>query len=68
VEQKFLTTAQKKVIKAVAREPKLANFYLTLTGGTALGAFYLKHRFSDYLDFLLLKNRIVFFFKDLLKN
>lgn len=50
---KILTKTQEKVIKIVAGEPKLADFYLT--GGTALAGFYLKHRLSDDLDFFTSK-------------
>lgn len=49
MEQEILTPAQKKVIELVASEAKLASFYLT--GGTALTAYFLKHRLSDDLDF-----------------
>lgn len=49
MEQKTLTSAQKTVIREVAKEPKLADFYLT--GGTALAAYHLHHRISDDLDF-----------------
>ncbi len=40
MEQAVLNEAQKKIIKAVAEEPNLADFYLT--GGTALAAYYLQ--------------------------
>lgn len=50
MEQKEILTAnQKKAIELVAKEPRLSNFYLS--GGTALAAFHLRHRFSDDLDF-----------------
>ena len=49
MEQEILTKTQKKVIEAVAKDPNLKGFYLS--GGTALAAFYLEHRFSDDLDF-----------------
>lgn len=51
--RKILTKTQEKVIKLIAGEPKLADFYLT--GGTALAGFYLKHRLSDDLDFFTSK-------------
>jgi predicted nucleotidyltransferase component of viral defense system len=35
-------------------KPVISSFYLT--GGTALGRFYLNHRFSDDLDFFINKN------------
>lgn len=40
---------QNKVLEALG--PVLGNFYLT--GGTALGRFYLNHRFSEDLDFFV---------------
>ena len=49
MEQEALTPAQKTIISELAKEPKLADFYLT--GGTALSAYYLFHRISDDLDF-----------------
>lgn len=53
MEQAVLSEAQKKIIKAVAGEPNLADFYLT--GGTALAAYYFQHRISDDLDFFIFK-------------
>jgi len=45
-----LTPLQKKVLHAVSQDAFLSqNFYLT--GGTALSAFYLEHRYSEDLDF-----------------
>lgn len=49
MEQEILTSDQKLVLKAVAKEPDLAAFYLS--GGTALTCYYLHHRLSDDLDF-----------------
>ena len=43
---------QDKVLQAL--KPVLSSFYLT--GGTALGRFYLNHRFSEDLDFFLNKS------------
>lgn len=43
---------QDKALQAL--KPVLGNFYLT--GGTALGRFYLNHRFSEDLDFFLNKS------------
>jgi predicted nucleotidyltransferase component of viral defense system len=40
---------QNKVLEAL--KPVLTDFYLT--GGTALGRFYLNHRFSEDLDFFV---------------
>ena len=49
---KSLYIQQDKILSLVA--PYLNGYYLT--GGTALGRFYLGHRFSDDLDFFLNKN------------
>ena len=49
MEQTILKPWQKKVITLVDGEQKMAGFYLT--GGTALAAYYLRHRLSDDLDF-----------------
>lgn len=51
MEQEILTDIQEKIIKAVAEEPKMADFYLS--GGTALAACYFQHRISDDLDFFV---------------
>lgn len=46
----LLSKEQKLVLDEISRSEFLSsNFYFT--GGTALSAFYLKHRFSDDLDF-----------------
>ena len=45
----ILTPLKKKVIKAVGKSDLKEDFYLT--DGTALSAFYLEHRISEYLDF-----------------
>lgn len=47
--QAILTDHQRSVIKAVAGEPGLTNYYLS--GGTALSAYHFQHRISDDLDF-----------------
>jgi predicted nucleotidyltransferase component of viral defense system len=52
---------QDKILMAL--KPVLASFYLT--GGTALGRFYLNHRFSEDLDFFLNKSDT---FQPLIKN
>lgn len=49
MEQTILTPLQQQVLTLVNQAPELNNFYLS--GGTALAAFYLHHRFSDDLDF-----------------
>ncbi len=49
MEQTILKPWQEKVIALIASEQKMASFYLT--GGTALAAYYLRHRVSDDLDF-----------------
>lgn len=51
MEQKILTEAQEKIIKAAASEEKMSDFYLS--GGTALAVCYLNHRISDDLDFFI---------------
>ena len=52
---------QDKVLQVL--QPVLGSFYLT--GGTALGRFYLNHRFSEDLDFFMNKSDA---FHDLIKN
>ena len=47
--REILHERQIAFLEAVGRSPLSGNFYLT--GGTALAAFYLKHRFSEDLDF-----------------
>lgn len=47
----------------LALKPVLSSFYLT--GGTALGRFYLNHRFSEDLDFFINKSDT---FQPLIKN
>ncbi len=50
MEKEILTPAQKKFLELISEEKSISkNFYLT--GGTALSAFYLKHRLSEDLDF-----------------
>lgn len=44
----ILTPFQKELLKAIGNSPLGQNFYLT--GGTALAAFYLQHRYSEDLD------------------
>ena len=46
---KKLYQIQNKVFKSL--KPVLAGFYLT--GGTALGRYYLNHRFSEDIDFFI---------------
>lgn len=45
----ILTPLQQKLLRLFANSQLAGNYYLT--GGTALAAFYLKHRLSDDLDF-----------------
>jgi len=50
MENNILTPRQSNFLKLVGADKFLAkNFYLT--GGTALAAFYLRHRLSEDLDF-----------------
>ena len=47
---KILSDRQESFLREVAKNPGLSqNFYLT--GGTALAGFYLRHRYSEDLDF-----------------
>lgn len=46
---KVLTKFQEKLLKELSITPIKGSFFLT--GGTALSAFYLRHRFSEDLDF-----------------
>lgn len=48
MEQNILTEHQQTTLQIIATEEKLHGFYLS--GGTALAAFHLGHRFSDDLD------------------
>lgn len=45
----ILTREQEVILAQVKKEPFLEQFYFT--GGTALSAFYLQHRYSEDLDF-----------------
>ncbi len=45
----ILTDFQKEVLRGFSSQSFFADYYLT--GGTALSAFYLKHRYSEDLDF-----------------
>jgi predicted nucleotidyltransferase component of viral defense system len=45
----ILTSFQNHFLKAISKTPLRNSFWLT--GGTALAAFYLQHRFSEDLDF-----------------
>ena len=45
----ILTSERKQIITLLAAEQRFSDFYLS--GGTALAAFYLQHRFSEDLDF-----------------
>lgn len=47
--EQILTARQQRALAIVMREPGLREFYLS--GGTALAAFDLQHRYSDDLDF-----------------
>lgn len=46
---RILTNMQEEIIKQISRTPLKDSFFLT--GGTALSAFYLQHRYSEDLDF-----------------
>lgn len=50
MEKTILSERQKKILKAIGAHTKIASsFYLS--GGTALAAYYLFHRYSEDLDF-----------------
>lgn len=66
MEQETLISAQKAIIHEVANEPKLADFYLT--GGTALAAYYLRHRVSDDLDFFSFNELDTFFIHEFINK
>lgn len=53
MEQTVLTPAQKIALELFAASDAVRPLFY-LTGGTALAAFYLQHRYSDGLDFLLI--------------
>ncbi len=55
MEQETLTKKQKEILKIVASDEKLKDFYFS--GGTALSAFYLHHRLSDNLYFFKRESR-----------
>lgn len=57
----ILTKEQQLILKEVRRSEFFKAFYLT--GGTALSAFYLNHRYSDDLDFFSeqkFNNQVIF--------
>lgn len=54
----ILTKLQKKILLVISPLPDKDAFYLT--GGTALSAFYLKHRRSNDLDFFTNVEEIIF--------
>jgi predicted nucleotidyltransferase component of viral defense system len=54
----ILTENQIRILRLISQVPLLKdNFYLT--GGTALSAFYLQHRYSEDLDFFTSNNRVI---------
>lgn len=66
MEQEILTPLQKRVLELVKLEPNLSDFYLS--GGTALAAYYLHHRFSDDLDFFTAKKVDGRFLEDFIRR
>ncbi|MDP2905864.1 MAG: nucleotidyl transferase AbiEii/AbiGii toxin family protein, partial [Candidatus Omnitrophota bacterium] len=53
----ILTSDQKKFLQLASEENYIASeFYLS--GGTALSAFYLFHRYSEDLDFFIEKEEV----------
>lgn len=63
---KILTPLQEKILKIFTRVPDSEYFYLT--GGTALSAFYLKHRKSHDLDFFTSEEEIILSFSNALEE
>lgn len=54
----ILTPFQKELLKAIGDSKLADNFYLT--GGTALAAFYLQHRYSEDLDFFTADPKMIY--------
>lgn len=54
--KEILTPFQKKLLDKIAAQDFIGSFYLT--GGTALAAYYLNHRYSEDLDFFSEKEDI----------
>ncbi len=52
IDKSLLTPEQQQILAEFKSEPFFSGFYFT--GGTALSEFYLKHRYSDDLDFFSL--------------
>ena len=48
--EKILSANQTKILDAIGKDPEICDFFY-LSGGTALAGFYLKHRYSEDLDF-----------------
>lgn len=66
-DNKILTSTQIALLELIGQQPFLrSNFYLT--GGTALAGFYLRHRYSEDLDFFSMNEvdtlPIITFFND----
>jgi len=61
-----LGALQKEIVQIFAHLPEAEYFYLT--GGTALSAFYLFHRFSEDLDFFTPEEHLVSYLGDNLKT
>lgn len=53
----ILTNQQRQILKLVSKEKYFTDRYY-FTGGTALAEFYLKHRFSEDLDFFTEKQEV----------
>ncbi len=56
VGKEILTTHQKALLNELSSQDFIRDFYLT--GGTALAAFYLNHRYSEDLDFFTQEENI----------
>lgn len=65
-DNRILNELQKRFIQEFARSD--LSRYFRLSGGTALSAFYLEHRYSEDLDFFSSENIPVYFVDDFLKS
>ncbi|MBC8526259.1 MAG: nucleotidyl transferase AbiEii/AbiGii toxin family protein [Candidatus Cloacimonetes bacterium] len=62
----ILTNFQKKILKQLGRS-EIGKFFF-FTGGSALSAFYLKHRFSEDLDFFTTDSKAIQIVKTQISN
>ena len=69
--KEILTRKQKKFFDCVSRHARFQSLFY-LTDGTALAAFYLRHRYSEDLDFFseqdVSSEEVITFIRSLKKN